>query len=417
MTPNEDQEEALNRIFHWFHYGEERTFKLGGLAGTGKSSLIPYIHDFILLGSHQVMFVAPTNKASLVIQNRLNDNGIPSNARTLHRTFYTKRERHCDACPLTESLRNVCHGISGYNACGCYLDFYAKAAHDENIKLIICDESSMISREVYDDLLHNVNDEIKILFVGDHGQLEAIEENTEVTKRLGKFELMKYPDFILRQIQRQAKDSAIIQLAHLVRSGHDIEYGSHGTGVEKVSLTDELEFDPSDTNLVGITYFAHVDPTNPYHKGRISVSDLNKMWRANLGIDSPHPIVGERLVCRDYIRRLGIPKGTMGVIRNISIKDEESYDVELVLDDGRLYEGFISAKQLNVNKAIWGLQHLDKWDFGYGLTCHTAQGSEFDSVVVFEPNKNFIKWLGKVSYSKWLYTAITRAKRQLLLVG
>lgn len=417
MIPNRDQEEALKRIFEWFHQSGERTFKLGGLAGTGKSSLIPFIPDYVLLHSYNVMFVAPTNKASLVVQNRLNENNIRANSRTLHRSFYSKRERHCDKCPLTESLKLVCHGASGVNQCGCVLDFYAMANQNKNIKLIICDESSMISREVYDDVLDNTDESIKILFVGDHGQLEAIEENTEITKRLGKFELMKYPDFILKEIQRQAKDSAIIQLAHLVRTGHTVEFGEFGKGVNKVSLADELEFDPSDPNLVGITYFAQVDTSNPYHKGRISVGQLNKMWRANLGIDSPHPIVGERLVCRDYIRRLGIPKGTMGVIRDISIKDGESYDVELVLDDGRLYEGFISSKQLNNNKAIWGLQHLDKWDFGYGLTCHTAQGSEFESVVVFEPSKSFINWLGKVSYSKWLYTAITRAKRQLLLVG
>ena len=417
MIPNADQEEALKRIFEWFHHSKERTFKLGGLAGTGKSSLIPFIPDYTLVSIENVMFVAPTNKASLVIQNRLNENNIKSNSRTLHRSFYAKQERHCDACPLTESLKFVCHGASGYNLCGCYLDFYAKTNHDSNIKLIICDESSMISREVYDDVLHNTDDKIKILFVGDHGQLEAIEENTEITKRLGKFELMKYPDFILKEIQRQAKDSAIIQLAHQVRSGHIIEFGKHGPGVEKVDLANEIEFDPSDPDLVGITYFAQVDPTNPYHKGRISVGDLNRMWRSNLGITSPHPVVGERLVCRDYIRRFGIPKGTMGVVRNISTRNYESYDVELVLDDGRLYEGFISSKQLNHNKAIWGLQHLDKWDFGYGLTCHTAQGSEFESVVVFEPSKSFINWLGRVSYSKWLYTAITRAKRQLLLVG
>lgn len=417
MVPNDDQNEALTRIFDWFHHSEERTFKLGGLAGTGKSSLIPFIHDFVLLNPEHVMYVAPTNKAALVVQNRLADNNISANSRTVHRSFYAKEERHCRECPLTETVKNVCHGVSGYNPCGCYLDFFAKANHDTRIKLIICDESSMIGREVYDDLLHHTDPEIKVLFIGDHGQLEAIEENTEVTKRLGKFELMRYPDFILKEIQRQAKDSAIIQLAHQVRSGYPVEYGEHGPGVSKVRLDDELEFDPADTNLIGITYFAQVDPSNPHHKGRISVGDLNKMWRGNLGIESPHPIVGERLVCRDFIRRLGIPKGTMGVVRDISVKDKESYEVALVLDDGRLYEGYISAEQLHRNKAIWGLHHLDKWDFGYALTCHTAQGSEFNSVVVFEPSNGFVNWLGKVSYSKWLYTAITRAKHQLLLVG
>lgn len=417
MIPTGDQEEALKQIHKWFHQTTNRVFRLGGLAGTGKSSLIPLIHTYLGIESREVIYSAPTNKATLIIQNRLSRTGIIANALTIHKTFYIKQERHCDDCPLKETLKNICHGRSGYNQCGCYLDFLARASVNTNIKLIICDESSMVNREVYEDLMHSLHERVKILFIGDHGQLEAIDDDTKITKAMGKFELMKFPDFTLVEIQRQAKDSAIIQLAYKARNGFDIEIGDHGPGVRKVSITGDIDFDVTDPDLVGITYFANADPTNPNHRGRISVTDLNKIWRANLGITSPHPILGERLVCRDYIRRLGIPKGTMGVIHDIKNIDKESYYVKLVLDDGREYESTISSEQFHRNKAIWGRQHLDKWDFGYGLTCHTAQGSEFESVVIFEPSKGFANWLGRQSYSRWLYTAITRAKRNLLLVG
>lgn len=417
MEPTECQREALTRIEDWFHNGDSKVFKLGGLAGTGKSSMIPWIHEHLGLGLKEVQFVAPTNKAALVVQGRLRNAGIETNARTVHKTYYTKVERHCDECPLTESLKQICHGVSGYNACGCHLDFNALMSSDHKIRLVICDESSMINREVYHDLINACEDKTKVLFVGDHGQLEAVDDNVQMQKSLGKFDLMRFPDFILKEIQRQAKGSPILQLAYQARQGTPIEYGVFGYRVSKVKMGDELDFDFKDQGIVGITYFSNVDRANKFHKGRISVADLNKIWRANLDIKSTHPTAGERLVCRDYIRRVGISKGTLGTVKELNVKDHESYHAIIELDDGREYEGLISSRQFYNTKTIWGEQHLDKWDYGYALTCHTAQGSEFESVVIFEPPAGFVKWLGPVSYSRWLYTAITRAKRHLLLVG
>ncbi len=420
MTPTGDQEKALDEINEWFRNDSTQIFRLGGLAGTGKSSLIPWVHERLGLEVQNVQYVAPTNKAALVVQRRLDSSGIKTNARTVHKTYYTKAERHCDKCPLTESLRNICHGVSGSNSCGCYLDFNAKMASDDKIQLVICDESSMIGREVHDDLITNCGRDVKILFVGDHGQLEAVEDNYKLVKTLGKFSLMDKPNYVLEEIQRQAKGSNILKLAYLARQGRHIDFGQYGPEAKKVKLDDELDFDFKDANLIGITYFSNVDPQNKYHKGRIAVDDLNKMWRYNLGIassKSDKPVVGDRVVCRDYIRSQTITKGTLGKITEIKYNNSDSWYATILLDDGRYYEGVISSEQFYQNKPIWGRTHLDKWDYGYALTCHTAQGSEFDSVVVFEPPLAFIKWLGRESYSRWLYTAITRAKRHLLLVG
>lgn len=416
MIPTEEQETALKSIRHWFEYETSNVFRLGGLAGTGKSSVIPMLHDYVGLAPHNLEYVAPTNKAALIVQRRLQDAGIIANSRTLHKAYYTKYERHCDDCPLTDSLRNVCHGKPGYNNCGCFLDFNPRVNLDRQIKLIVCDESSMVSREVYEDLMAGIGD-VKVLFVGDHGQLEPVEDNTEIVKRFGKFDLMHEPDFVLSQIQRQAEDSAIIRLAHAARKGRDIPFGTFGPDVTKIHNGDELDFDFRDPNTVGITYFANVDPTNRYHKGRLSVNELNRAWRMNLGLNPKKPVVGDRVVCRDFIRGNGIAKGSLGIIQEIKYASNEIYYVSIELSDGRIFEGNIAAQQFYNNKVIWGMQHLAKWDYGYGLTCHTAQGSEFDSVVVFEPSRSFIKWLGSESYSRWLYTAITRAKQRLLLVG
>ncbi len=417
MQPTKDQERALEEIKRWFYDTDDKVFKLGGLAGTGKSSMIPWIHEYLDLMINQVQYVAPTNKAALVVQGRLNNAGLRTNARTVHKAYYTKFERHCDDCPLTESLKLICHGVSGTNPCGCILDFEAKMSQDMGIQLVICDESSMIGREVYEDLMHSCATHVKILFIGDHGQLEAVEDNIKLEKAFGKFDLMRYPNFILEEIQRQASDSPIIQLAHKVRKGYPIEFGDFGQGVRKVALSDELDFDSADKDLIAITYFSHVDKTNNMHKGRLGVNELNRIWRANLGIKSAVPIVGERIVSREYIRRVGVSKGTLGTITEIDQLNPEMFKIVAELDDEREYEGFVSAKQFYNNKAIWGLSHMEKWDFGYAHTCHTAQGSEFESVVVFEPNSGFQKWLGRPSYSRWLYTAITRAKRNLLIVG
>lgn len=418
MIPTSDQAKALDQVAYWFNHTTSLVFKLGGLAGTGKSSLIQWVHDALDLPLEQVIFVAPTNKAALVVQRRLDEAGLKANARTVHKTYYNKMERHCDNCPLKASLKNICHGVSGSNACGCFLDFHAKLSADPNARLVICDESSMINREVYDDLIASCNNSIRILFVGDHGQLEPVEDNPQAVKLFGKFDLMKNTDFVLEEIQRQAKGSAILKLAYQARNFGKVEYGDYGPGVRKVSPTSgQLDFDFRAPNIIGITYFSNVDETNRYHKGRISVAHLNDMWRRNLGIQTEKPVVGDRVVCRDFIKSASIAKGTLGSILNLNYVSQESYLATILMDDGREYEGLISSEQFGNNKQIWGRTHLDKWDYGYGLTCHTAQGSEFDSVVVFEPSLSFIKWLGVESYSRWLYTAITRAKHNLLLVG
>lgn len=416
MIPTEEQESALKSIKYWFENETSSVFRLGGLAGTGKSSIIPMLHEYLDLNPYNIEYVAPTNKAALIVQRRLNESGVIANSRTLHKAYYNKYERHCDDCPLTESLRNMCHGQPGYNNCGCFLDFNPKMNLDRHIKLIVCDESSMVSREIYEDVMGGIGD-TKILFVGDHGQLEPVEDNYESVKRYGKFDLMKDSDFVLNQIQRQAQDSPIIRLAHAARKGRDIPFGAFGEGIQKIRSADELEFDFKDPNTIGITYFAKADSTNKYHKGRLSVGKLNYIWRMNLGLNPDKPVVGDRVVCRDFIRTQGIAKGSLGVIQEINYVSSEIYYVTIQLSDGRVYDGNIAAKQFYNNQSIWGMQHLAKWDYGYGLTCHTAQGSEFDSVVVFEPPRGFIKWLGSESYSRWLYTAITRAKQRLLLVG
>ncbi len=416
MIPTQEQESALKSIRHWFEYETDNVFRLGGLAGTGKSSMIPMIHEFLGLEQYNVEYVAPTNKAALIVQGRLRESGMLVNARTLHKAYYAKHERHCDSCPLTASLRNMCHGQPGYNKCGCFLDFNPAINLDRQIKLIICDESSMVGREIYEDLMAGIGD-VKVLFVGDHGQLEPVEDNYDAIKRFGKFDLMNEPDFVLQQIQRQAQDSPIIRMAHAARKGRAIPYGDFGPGIKKIQSNEELDFDFHDPNTVGITYFANVDPTNRYHKGRLSVNELNRIWRLNLGLNPKLPIVGDRVVCRDFIRAHGIAKGSLGVIEEIKYVSQDIYYAVIDLRDGRIFEGNIAAAQFYNNKSIWGMQHLSKWDYGYALTCHTAQGSEFDSVVVFEPSRSFIKWLGSESYSRWLYTAITRAKQRLLLVG
>jgi exodeoxyribonuclease-5 len=59
---------------------------------------------------------------------------------------------------------------------------------------------------------------------------------------------------------------------------------------------------------------------------------------------------------------------------------------------------------------------LDHWDYGYAVTCETAQGSEFDNVIVFEPS-DYWKTYQNSDHKRWLYTAITRARHKLIIVG
>lgn len=288
---------------------------------------------------------------------------------------------------------------------GHILGWYAR--EDIEADLIIVDEASMVNKRIWQDLLQFQK---PILTVGDHGQLPPIH---------GNFNLMEEPDLKLEKIHRQARGNPIIELSEKVRSGQEIPYGDFGK-VKKLNrespeageLVEEILINYSDDLLVLVGY----------NRTRVQ---LNNAIREMQYRKSREPRSGDRIICLRNNHRKGIYNGMRGTIQHIEPWADEQgrdlwYFLEAEMNNGEIYSGKVLKKQFNQEKTIQNIPNLsfkemgDLFDFGYALTVHKAQGSQAPKVLLFEER---FKQMDDDDWSRWLYTAVTRAEESLVIVG
>ena len=410
LTP--DQEEAAALVREWFFHLDNQIFVLCGYAGTGKTFLIDYIvRDLGLKAGESAAFVAPTGKAASVLIRA----GTP--AGTVHSLIYTREE-------------DIEVDENGEVVSERFLQFVRKEKIDSDIRLIVVDETSMVSDEVLRDLL---SFGIKCLFCGDPAQLPPVG---------GSNTLLSMPCFVLKQIVRQEENNPVVRLAEQARAGKFLEYGEYGAGVSVVpksslnrAAREEL-FSSADQIIVG---------TN---KTR---NRINCEMRELLGI-SPQtklPIDGEKIICtlNDWSKRLDeagnfhLVNGIIG--RCYCVREQRDglgqldfqpeflretvYDLPFdagVFTHGRYLHGYGNKACLLENGVLVHENNYEmlrrfkvkredtvcRFEFAYAVTCHKAQGSEYDRVVVIDESNLF------ENGRQWLYTAITRAKKGLVIV-
>lgn len=386
ITLSKDQQLALVKILAWFRSTERPPFiTLGGYAGTGKTTLISILRERLegLDKKLSVGFCAYTGKATRILQEKLVAAGTllsKDSVSTIHSLIYS---------PVT-------------NLKGEIISWERKAMIDAN--LLIVDEASMIDEFIWNDLLSY---KVPIIAVGDHGQLPPIR---------GNFNLMQRPQIKLEEIHRQAKDNPIIQISIQARTKGTIPYGKFGDHVMK------LEKGSSDSQeIVGEALKNFNENTLVlcgYNHTRIR---LNKYIRNGLEIFDEDPVPGDRVICLKNNREHNIFNGMMGYITSIEPTDEEHYLVRIDMDDGEKYKGEIYSPQFNATESFNFSNDKSKkftsgdlFDFGYAITVHKAQGSQAERVILFE--ERFSK-MDDQMWRRWLYTAITRAEKELIIVG
>jgi len=354
-----DQQTAFDTITKWISIGGSQELSMGGYAGTGKTTLLKKI---IGKNDEHVKVMSLTGKAVSVLIKKGMD------AATIHSTIYRVH--------LDEKKKPV---------------FTLRDYLDESTELFIIDEASMVSTDLYTDLLSFA---IPILWVGDHGQLEPIGKNPGV---------MKDPDIRLEKIHRQAAENPVIMFCDKLRRG------AHPTAIadvkdeefvhvrKKTQLNDSL-FDEVNQIIVA------------FNRTRVKINILVRKHRS---LDIEKPVVGDRVVCLKNRRQEGLFNGLQGVIKAVSSRsDKPSYFACITLDNGREWQGEILSKQFNhvkglvdVDPALWRATH---WDYAYAITCHKAQGSEWPHVLVIEEGGGKL-W----SMARWRYTAATRSQEKL----
>lgn len=375
------QKLAIDNIKDWFHNKNDDFRYLAGYAGTGKTTVIKYLLEELDLDPSQVKLACPTGKASLQLDNKVD---VEYKVRTIHKLMYIPIFDKDKTKPVR--FRK----IPKYEL--------------RNNELIIIDEASMVDAETKEALL---SFGVKILFVGDEGQLPAFRKNKTGISVLGK------PDDILTDIQRQDEDNMIIQLSKAIRYGKKLPFGRFGKNgeVEIISKKDFM------SNKRFVPYFKQADHiicgTNKTRK------DINQTVRRLHGFDSVLPQVGDKLICtkNDWTIEIGDTPLVNGLIGTVDKVHDiyEGYDdfaFDFKIPTGDVGNDFLTHKSMfdpRVPEIDYD-KSLTYFDYGYATTCHKAQGSEWDNVLVFAD------WFDKDSYIKWLYTATTRAVKNVVLV-
>lgn len=327
---------------------------------THNTTLLKHILATLREEGHLVAVVAFTGKAVSVLRKK----GIPD-AQTMHSLMYAPRS------------------FSVWND---ETEKYETETHWERrdsigVDTVIVDEASMVSTSLLEDLrAFNV----RILFVGDHGQLEPVGDNPGV---------MLQPNFILKQIHRQAAGNPIIDFAHNVREGgHPF-----------------ASFDPSKKD-------ARVEVRA---KSTLRVDDLvnadqvicgfnktrrmfNRRIRARMGRTGTL-VPGERIICLRNKRDQGLFNGMMLTVDEITEETADVIKFVATSDDGHVFDDLSALK-----KDFDGVSDSFEFDYGYVITAHKSQGSEAGHVVVIEEI-----WTQKWDPRRWRYTAATRAAEKL----
>jgi exodeoxyribonuclease-5 len=234
-----------------------------------------------------------------------------------------------------------------------------------------------------------------ILVLGDPFQLPPVKGGGYFTEA--------EPDVMLTEIHRQAADNPIIRLSQIVRSGGELKEGRYGeTRVVRRGAIDAAEVLSADQVLVGVNR---------------SRRAYNHRIRHLTGFTESLPVAGDRLVCLRNDRAKGLING--GLWRVEAQGGVQKDFVKMTLrseDDGArgsvkvaVLQAFFAGTEGELAYAL--RRESDEFDYGYALTVHKAQGSQWDNVMLFDESFAF-----REHRARWLYTGLTRAARKLTLV-
>jgi ATP-dependent exoDNAse (exonuclease V) alpha subunit len=361
------QDAALKAVAKWLksrpgENGHPQLFRLFGYAGTGKTTLARHLADAV---DGKVIYAAFTGKAALVMRSK----GC-SGAQTIHSLIYRSKGDQEEAPSFTLNPESPA----------------AKA------KLIIIDECSMVDEELGRDLL---SFGVPVLVLGDPAQLPPVKG--------GGFFTEVEPDAMLTEVHRQAADDPIIHMAMQVREGGRLQLGDYGAS--RVIARDRIDAEQvlsADQILVGL------NKTRRLYNARL---------RTLLGREGTNPVAGDKLVCLRNDRAKGLLNGGVFTVGEIKTSKKGLVTMRVAPEDepgGRVVKvsvlpGFFDGTE---DELPWELRrHCDEFTYGYALTVHKAQGSQWDDIVLFDEAYAF-----REHRARWLYTGLTRAAKRVTVV-
>jgi exodeoxyribonuclease-5 len=364
-------------------------FVLSGVAGSGKTSILGLLYnDLIAKEYKKVAVLAFTGRAASVLRRK----GIPT-ASTIHSFLYK---------PIYDNYKRLIGWKKKMD-----IPEEREALLTQN-NCIIIDESSMVSEKIFMDLIETA---LPILFVGDSEQLPPVED---VAKN---FELMQNHNFLLTEIHRQAWNNPIIKLSKEIRENN--RYDRRLEDIQHIKYIRKYELYKND-GLKKIYNFVDVILCR-YNKTRM---DFNNNMRALLGFSGTFATVGETIIClkNDLIKDLMFYNGERFEVVRVSepFKYENTglmcreYDLKSIEFD-KFYAN-IPISESSWDTTDWSKERnntnkgVGYFTFGYVMTTHKAQGSEFSNTLFIDEGDNRHN-----DQRRFRYTAVTRAKERIII--
>lgn len=382
MELNNGQMILCNELEYWYRNKTKPYFAYSGAAGTGKTTVMrEFVENRIGLSQLEYVCAALVGKAVLVMLQK----GLP--AKTIHSLIFDVG---------WDTINDEKNGQRYV------MQFILKEALDSALKLLVIDEAPMVN----DDMIQKIlSFGVPTVFSGDMNQLPPI---------FGSSSVMLNPDFMLNELMRQSENDPIVWIANQMLLGFRIPYGYY----DNCRMMDEIELGE---NLLR-DYDVILCATNRTRELLCQYIRNEILCIQNTSL----PNINEKMICRQnewerMIDQYSLTNGTIGYIRWIDVpsrrKNMKKIHIEFEPEylPGRKWRNVpLDLKYLRLNykdRKDYGFSSAIKFEYGYTLTTHLSQGSEYERVLfIDEPAFDY------ETRCKLRYTAATRAKQKLDVV-
>eukprot|EP00571_Detonula_confervacea_P003258 CAMPEP_0172323496 /NCGR_PEP_ID=MMETSP1058-20130122/48875_1 /TAXON_ID=83371 /ORGANISM="Detonula confervacea, Strain CCMP 353" /LENGTH=950 /DNA_ID=CAMNT_0013039505 /DNA_START=46 /DNA_END=2895 /DNA_ORIENTATION=+ len=401
---SEKQKDAIT------HALSHKVSVLTGGPGTGKTMILGALVDILKGMGAVVKQAAPTGKAAQRLEEATNHE-----ARTIHSLIHAIKAPTIDMLDHEEDYQPADYQL-------------------EEIHFVIVDEASMMDTDLLSSLLSKIPDECHVLIVGDSDQLPSIGPGQVLEDLIacGKINVTE-----LTEIHRQEKGSDIVRYAHAIKNQKKME-SKYLQDINDLDLStkDDVHFvevpktKDVPTKVSGIvrTIKETIGLSDDFNECQILTptndvkTDINNLFQElnfnpmvmQLKTSNKVFKINDKVVQTKNIYPKGVFNGMIGKI----VDNTESAGCELEEDDKNEDKevdisvafdiGGVKPKIVRYNKV-----DAEDLDLAYATTVHKAQGSDFSVVVIALPEHVYDKLLTR----KWIYTAITRGKHKVIVVG
>ena len=365
---------------------------LTGGPGTGKTTTLKAIIKVLSDMGMQVLLAAPTGRAAKRMSELTGED-----AKTIHRLLEVEWDEN-DQQTFAKNERNPID-------CDC----------------IIVDEMSMVDSLLFESLLRALPLGCRVIMVGDSDQLPSVGAGNVLADIISSGVV---PVVTLTEVFRQALSSLIIANAHSIVNGIYPQLDIKDNDMFMIDLKDRSKIADYIVNLCttrlpnayGYNPLSDIQILCPSKKTAVGTSILNNLLQS--AINKKTPKNSEDIVFKNYTLRVG----------DKVMQTKNNYDIEWVRNDSEYGSGVFNGdigiiRDINITSgkitvefddkiAFYSREDANQLELSYAATVHKSQGSEFDCVILplFDTPE-------KLCYRNLLYTAVTRAKKHLILVG